>query len=120
METLSIEERKKVKDFIETGTPSEMQFLLTSRNSEEYEINYKLSGFEAEAGREFIDAYCDENMLDIEMSDEDKDQLLALSKGNTLVLVLSLRRLSQHLSTVSSLKSEFSTKSAWRSIRINL
>ena len=54
------------------------------------------------------------------MSDEDKDQLLALSKGNTLVLVLSLRRLSQHLSTVSSLKSEFSTKSAWRSIRINL
>lgn len=120
LETLSIEERKKVKDFIETGTPSEMQFLLTSRNSEEYEINYKLSGFEAGAGRKFIDAYCDENMLDIEMSGEDKDQLLTLSKGNTLVLVLSLRRLSQHLSTVSSLKSEFSTKTAWRSIRINL
>lgn len=120
METLSASERKKVKDFIETKTPSEMQFLLTSRNSEEYEINFKLSGFEENAGKNFIEAYSEENSLDVELSDTEQDQLLSLSKGNTLVLVLSLRRLSQHLSTISSLTSEFSAKNAWKSLHATL
>lgn len=120
LETLSTDERKKIKDFIETKTPSEMQFLLTSRNSEEYEINYKLSGFEENIGKDFIAAYSEENALDIKLSDAEQEQLLSLSKGNTLVLVLSLRRLSQHLSTMSSLNSEFSAKNAWKSLHASL
>lgn len=50
LETLSMEERGKLKTFIETQTPSEMQFILTSRNSEEYETNFKLGGFDEEKG----------------------------------------------------------------------
>lgn len=120
LETLALEERQLVKSFVETQTPSEMQFILTSRNSEEYETNFKLAGFEAETGKEFITTYSNENALNLELDGTEQEELLSLAKGNTLVLVLSLRRLSQHLATVSSLKSEFSVKNAWKSIRTNL
>lgn len=120
LETLSMEERQKVKSFVETRTPSEMQFILTSRNSEEYETNLKLGGFEFDTGVEFINTYSNENSLDIELSAEDMNQLLILAKGNTLVLVLCLRRLSKKLSTVKTLKSEFSTSNAWKALRSTL
>ena len=99
LETLSVEERKKVKAFVETQTPSEMQFILTSRNSEDYEVNYKLAGFDSENGKEFIKSYCEENSFDLALSDSDKDELLTLAKGNTLVLALSMRRLNKNLYT---------------------
>lgn len=117
LETLTPEERQKVKTFIETQTPSEMQFVLTSRHSEEYETNFKLGGFDSEIGQHFIEEYCEENSLELSLSDEETVQLLTLAKGNTLVLVLSLRRLSKKLSTVSTLKSEFSVGNAWKSLR---
>lgn len=120
LETLSAEERKKVKTFVETQTPSEMQFILTSRNSEDYEVNYKLAGFDSENGKAFIKSYCEENSLDLVLSDSDKNELLSLAKGNTLVLVLSMRRLSQNLSTISSLKSEFNSGNAWKSLKSSL
>ncbi len=117
LETLPSEERQKVKSFVETQTPSEMQFILTSRNSEEYELNYKLAGFDSENGKEFIDSYCEENSLDMSLSSSDEDELLSLAKGNTLILVLSLRRLSKNLSTISSLKAEFNSGNAWKSLK---
>lgn len=120
LESLSSEEREKVKMFIETQTPSEMQFILTSRNSEEYETNYKLAGFEAENGKHFIELYNDENSLDLMLTDVEKQELLSLSKGNTLVLVLCLRRLSQRLVDISTLKTEFSSRNAWRSLKTSL
>ncbi len=120
LETLSLEERQKLKVFIETQTPSEMQFILTSRNSEEYETNYKLAGFDSENGKKFIAEYGSENSLDIAVTDSDIEQLIALAKGNTLVLVLSLRRLSKRLSTVASLKAEFSSINAWKRLRSTL
>ena len=120
LETLSVEERKKVKKFVETQTPSEMQFILTSRNSEDYEVNYKLAGFDSENGKAFIQSYCDENSLDLSLSDLEINELLSLAKGNTLVLVLSMRRLSQNLSTISSLKSEFNARNAWKSLKSSL
>lgn len=120
LETLSLEERKKVKTFVETQTPSEMQFILTSRNSEEYESNYKLAGFDAEIGKEFIAAYSEENSLELNLSESDAVELLELAKGNTLVLVLSLRRLSKNLSSISNLKSEFSSRNAWKSLKSSL
>lgn len=120
LEALSEDERKKVKSFIESKTPSEMQFLITSRNCEEYEQNIKLAGFEEESGINFVNSYVAENGLEIELTDQEITELLSLSKGNTLVLVLCLRRLSQHLSTISGLTSDFSSSNAWKNIRNTL
>lgn len=120
LEALSMDEREKIKYFIEVQTPSEMQFLLTSRNSEEYEVNLKLSGFEHGSGVDFINEYIAENGLDLELTETEMEELLSLSKGNTLVLVLCLRRLSQKLSSISGLRTEFSSTNAWRNIRDGL
>ncbi|HAV16095.1 MAG TPA: hypothetical protein DCW91_02330, partial [Acinetobacter nosocomialis] len=120
LETLSIDERIKVKKFIETQTPTEMQFLITSRNSEEYETNYKLSGFISESGTMFIKSYSDENALDLELDDQETNELLGLSKGNTLVLVLSLKRLSQRLVNISGLSADYSSSNAWKCLKHNL
>lgn len=120
LETLPMEERQLVKEFVEKQTPSQMQFVLTSRNSEEYETNFKLAGFDTDVGKEFIDSYIEENALDIALSNEEKEQLLVLAQGNTLVLVLSLRRLSKKLATVEGLKTEFSNANAWKLLRSSL
>ena len=97
-----------------------MQFILTSRNSEEYEQNFKLGGFEADNGMDFIMSYSEENNLGLSLSEDEMQELLSLAKGNTLVLVLCLRRLSQRLSDIGALKTEFSSRNAWRSLRNNL
>lgn len=120
LEALSVEDRKKVKHFIESQTPTEMQFLITSRNSEEYESNKKLSGFEAEDGNSFVLSYIDENALDVQISESEINELLDISKGNTLVLVLSLRRLSQKLIDMSGLNADFSCVNVWKGIRQNI
>ena len=57
LEAVSIDDRRKIKHFIEAQTPPEMQFLLTSRNSEEYESNTRLCGFESEDGKTFVHSY---------------------------------------------------------------
>ena len=120
LETLSDTERKKVKAFIEHKTPEEMQFIITSRHSEEYDCNYKLTGFEFEAGNEFIQNYSNENELELSLSDSEISDLLSLAKGNTLVLVLCLRRLSQQLVNVNHLRAEFSGSSAFSRIKKGL
>ncbi len=120
LEALSTQERDKLKYFIEAQTPPEMQFLITSRNSEDYEVNYKLSGFEDDSGVKFVREYVEENALDIDLKTTEIDELLALSKGNTLVLALCLRRLSQQLSSLSGLQAEFSSFNAWKNLRASL
>ena len=120
LETLPLEERKKVKEFVETQTPSEMQFILTSRNSEEYEQNFKLAGFDSNSGKNFIKTYCEENSLALSLTDEEEDQLLALAKGNTLVLVLSMRRLNRNNNSLISLQSEFNSGNSWNRLKSTL
>lgn len=120
LETLSVGDRERIKAFVETQTPSEMQFILTSRNSEAYECNYKLAGFGETAGVNFVDTYSEENALDLNLSKDNKLDLVSLAQGNTLVLVLSLRRLSQKLTTIEGMKSEFSNVNAWRALRSSL
>lgn len=120
LETLPLEEREKIKTFVDTQTPSEMQFILTSRNSEEYDANFKLAGFDSSGGIEFINSYNEENSLDITLTYAEKEQLLSLAQGNTLVLVLSLRRLSKKLATVEGLKTEFSNANAWKYLKSSL
>ena len=120
LEALSEQDRKEIKQFIELQTPTEMQFILTSRNSEDYEQNIKLSGFEQDSGHDFVQQYIQENALDLSLTTSEINEILSLSKGNTLVLVLCLRRLSQRLSNMSGLVSEFSSDNAWRNLRSNL
>ena len=120
LETLPIAERDSVKVFVETQTPSEMQFILTSRNSEEYEVSNKLAGFDHENGKLFINLYCEENVLELHLTDTEKEELINLAKGNTLVLVLSMRRLSANLSSFNSLKTDFNSSNAWRALRSSL
>ena len=119
LETLAQEERDKVKQFIEAQTPTEMQFIITSRNSEEYESNKKLSGFESESGINFIQSYIEENTLDLQLSEREIRDLLDISKGNTLVLVLCLRRLSKKLIDMSGLKADFSRVSTLKDLKSN-
>ena len=90
-----------------------MQFLLTSRNSEDYEVNFKLSGFEKESGITFVKEYIAENSLDLNLDACEIEELLTLAKGNTLVLVLCLRRLSQNLSSISGLQTELEEHPKW-------
>ena len=119
----SIEEKEKIiiKEFIDTNTPSEMQFIITSRNSEQFDENYKLAGYASEEnGIKFIEQYCEENSLEIELGYDQKKELLNLSKGNTLVLVLCLRRLSKNLTSFSHLKADFSGVDIWKSVNKSL
>lgn len=120
LEALSSSERSKVKLFVESQTPSEMQFIITSRNSEEFESNRKLSGFDAESGVDFVTAYINENALDLQLNNQEIEDLLGIAKGNTLVLVLCLRRLSQKLVDISGLQADFSSTNAWKGIRKNI
>lgn len=120
LEAISEDERINIKHFIDAQTPAEMQFLLTSRNSEDYEVNFKLSGFEKESGITFVKEYISENCLDLNLDACEIEELLTLAKGNTLVLVLCLRRLSQNLSSISGLQTEFSSINAWKNIRNGL
>ncbi|MCG4470113.1 ATP-binding protein [Lawsonibacter sp. DFI.6.74] len=120
LEAISEDERINIKHFIDAQTPAEMQFLLTSRNSEDYEVNFKLSGFEKESGITFVKEYIAENSLDLNLDACEIEELLTLAKGNTLVLVLCLRILSQNLSSISGLQTEFSSINAWKNIRNGL
>ena len=120
LEAVSVDDRRRIKQFIEAQTPPEMQFLLTSRNSEEYESNTRLCGFESEDGKAFVHSYIEENALDVRLQDSEINELLDIAKGNTLVLVLSLRRLSQKLIDVSGLRADFSCANVWKGIRKNI
>ena len=89
-------------------------------DNEEYEMNFKLSGFEHDSGINFTNQYILENGLDLDISLSEIEELLSLAKGNTLVLVLCLRRLSQRLASISGLQSEFSSVNAWKNIKNSL
>lgn len=100
-ETLPEDERAKVQEFVQFRTPQQIQYIITSRNEENFEERKKIAGFEdAAAGQRFISEYIEENNLRINLSEADLKTLLEISKGNTLVLVLSLRRLSFSLDTI--------------------
>lgn len=118
LESMNLSEREKVKEFIEVMTPPKMQFIITSRNSEDYEENYKLEGFtDLDSGINFINTYATDNSLDLNLTNDECKELLNISKGNTLVLVLSLRRLSKKLLTIKELTADFKSFDVWKSIK---
>lgn len=107
VESLSAEERKKIEDFINYDSPLQVQYIITSRNEENYAYRKKLAGFEGDHdGSEFIQEYISENNCELTLSEAECSTLLQISKGNTLVLVLCLRRLSLNIITISGIISD--------------
>lgn len=106
-ETLSQEERNKIREFIEYESPSQIQYIVTSRNEERFDERTCLSGFnDKESGKVFILEYLTENDINLQLSQKDIENLLDITKGNTLVLVLSIKRLEQKFDTILGLKAD--------------
>ena len=104
LETLSDKERLKIKDFIQFSSPQQIQYIITSRNEEHYEERLKLAGFsDYISGEQFISSYIEENDITLELTASDMRLLLDISKGNTLVLVLSLLRLGMNLTSLQGI-----------------
>jgi len=104
LETVSTEEREKINEFIRFKSPQQIQYIITSRNEEDYECRKKIAGFEDNlSGDKFINLYIQENSYNLELTDSDKKSLLDISMGNTLVLVLCLRRLSLNLTSIAGI-----------------
>ena len=120
LETLERSERIKINEFIDYMSPNGVQYIVTSRNEEECEERMKLDGFEAIDGKNFIKQYIEENELDLQLSDIDQETLLEMSKGNTLVLVLSLRRLSRKIATIDGIVTDLSKMSSVQSVATEL
>lgn len=111
IETLK-NEKKKIIEFIRT-LPDSIQVIITSREEELADSKISLKGYEnLEIGTKFIIEYIDEYNLNIEFRAE-YEQLITASKGNTLILILSLLRLNENESSFKQIINELnSTTSA--------
>lgn len=96
-ETLPETEKQKINNFIIYESNQDIQYVITSRNNDYIGTNYQLQmkTFNETDGCEFIEKYLEENALLIELTELEKKKLITLCKGNTIVLVLSLNRLSR-------------------------
>lgn len=90
-ETISEKEKEKFYDFIRR-TPRTIQFIITSRNEEQCEDKLNLKEYyDIDEGVKFIDEYVDANDFRLNLSENSRQELVQLSKGNTLVLVLTIQ-----------------------------
>ena len=105
-ESLSGEERKKIIDFISYDLPTSIQVIMTTRIPEPADEQIQLKGFQNEAGMEFINKYLEKNKENVKLSLEQQSELIRHTYGNSLVLVLALKRLSSGITTYRSLISE--------------
>jgi len=104
LETLPTE-KQYFFDFIR-NSPENIQYIITSREIERCDDIIELKGFESlEQGEEFIKQYIDEYELDIEYKSKYND-LIDASKGNTLILVLSLIRLNENSDSLEVILNE--------------
>ncbi len=95
-ETLSNEDKPRFFDFIKK-VPRTIQFVITSRNEEPCEDKINLREFyEREKGLSFIKGYIDYYELKVSLKETEILKLIELSKGNTLILVLTLQMLSNN------------------------
>lgn len=96
-ETLTETEKIRINNYIIYESNYNIQYIITSRNEEHIDTNYqlKLKAFNEFDGYEFVEKYLEENSLNINLNQSSIKELVNLSKGNTLILVLSLHRLNQ-------------------------
>lgn len=90
-ETLPDIDKPKFLELIKK-TPRSIQFIITSRNEEACEDKINLKEYrDIEKGVSFIDEFVDANDYRINLSPIIKKDLIELSKGNTLILVLTIQ-----------------------------
>lgn len=106
LETLDGEERRKIIDFINDVLPSSVQVIITTRIPEHADEQMQLRGFQNEAGLHFIEEYLSKNKINLTLSDKQRRDLIKYSYGNSLVLVLALKRLGAQKSSYRSIISE--------------
>ncbi|MBR2505407.1 MAG: ATP-binding protein [Bacilli bacterium] len=111
LETLDSDERQLLAEFVEEGSPQQVQYIITSRNEEGYQVRKPLSGFnDFVSGKKFVLDYIAENDLDLSFTDNEIKMLLDMTKGNTLVLVLCLKRLEQKFDTLQGLQMDLTKR----------
>jgi hypothetical protein len=109
LETLPEYDKKQILEFIRFSSPRNIQYIITSRNPEATEDSIHISEFLPQEGLLFIDEYIKANNLNVLLNNAEKEELVSISKGNTLVLVLSLHRLNLNVSTIRNISDELDT-----------
>lgn len=109
VENLGDVEKEKLFEFI-NKTPRGMQFVLTSRNEEPCEDKIHVSEFRSHVkGIEFIRQYIEKNDLNVVLTDEQCKEIVDYSKGNTLIIVLSLSDLEAKTKSYEEIIGELSS-----------
>lgn len=92
-------------DFIKS-MPRNIQFILTSRNEEQCEEKLNIEEYrEVAKGKRFIKEYLEFEEHFATFSEQDEEDLLQASKGNTLILVQALNSIINQVSTVAGIVS---------------
>ncbi len=108
LENLSADSKAKIFNYIRKS-PREIQYLITSREEEPCEDKLYVKEYkDKDIGAQFIREYIEENELDITLSDDECNKLISSSKGNTLILVLSLLSVNDKTNSVEEIVSELS------------
>ncbi|WP_282166374.1 hypothetical protein [Shewanella japonica] len=106
IENLKEEDKENIFSFMKK-IPRNIQFIVTSRNEERTEEKIHLSEFkDFSKGKDFINSYIGSNDLTLQIMDEDIKLLLNATKGNTLLLVQSLRSLHEQSTTIQEISSD--------------
>ncbi|MBQ8238739.1 MAG: ATP-binding protein [Oscillospiraceae bacterium] len=108
LDTLAPKDQECLLRFIAAELPPSVSVIVTTRIpvGNEADADIQLSGFPDEAGKEFIKQYCEKNSIEVSLSTSQQEDLLRHSTGNTLVLVLALRRIASKKATVRSIVDE--------------
>lgn len=106
LETLNGDERAKIIDYINYEIPSSIQVVITTRIPEHADETISLRGFQSDAGLDFINEYQTKNQIRIDLSVEQQSELIRYSYGNSLVLVLALKRIASKKSSYRAIINE--------------
>ncbi|WP_186163640.1 ATP-binding protein [Burkholderia gladioli] len=103
IENFTATDKSSLFDFIK-ATPRNVQFILTSRNEEQCEEKLNVQEYrEIEKGKRFIKEYLDFEEYSLPLGENDEQELLQASKGNTLILVQSLNSIINQVSTLDAI-----------------
>jgi len=107
LESLSNDARHKVMEFLYEEVPSSIQIIITTRIPEEdVDQSLPINGFRDEAGLKFIKQFTEQNEVTVNLNDAEMSALVKYSFGNSLVLVLALKRLATGKTTYHSIITE--------------
>lgn len=106
LESLNEEDRIQIMEYIDETLPRYAHVIITTRIPEVADRDIKLSGFQNEEGSEFVREYIETNNLSIRMDSLQVKDLVRFSYGNTLILVLALRRIDSGLITIQRIIQE--------------